>query len=552
MNTAVSTIALLEKGRFAKWLTCLLGLVLTGLFFPVVQAQDTPTDFLPASFHAERRQALRTQMPPKSVAVFFANPVRNRSNDVDYVYHQDPDFYYLTGYREPNGVLLIFSEEQTTNGLAYNEALFVQPKDERAELWNGKRLGVEGAKTALGFSQVFSTEEFETFGLDTKKFDRILFLDFNEDVRDSKSDTADLYSLIAQFKQKVAYPADYSSDRFRIYEYIKSTEGASSANVAQVIGKRLARSPILSDKLLTDYLKADSDKNRKKAINSFPDSKLDGYTLNYVLNSLRETKLPAELKLLRKAVAISAIGQVEVMKAMHPGMSETEVQGIHEYVFKKYGAEFEGYPSIVGAGHNGCVLHYIENNKQKVGNDLVLMDLGAEYRGYTADVTRTIPANGKFTPEQRAIYEIVLEAQNAAMAACKPGTPFFEPNQASSLVIGKRLKELGIIENEAEYSTYLPHGISHHIGLDVHDRGNYGPLQENQVITIEPGIYIPENSKCDPKWWGIAVRIEDDILITATGFELLSVLAPRNPDDIEKLMAEPSPLDDFVLPSLDK
>ena len=240
------------------------------------------------------------------------------------------------------------------------------------------------------------------------------------------------------------------------------------------------------------------------------------------------------------------------MKAMKPHMSETELQGIHEFVYKKYGAEYEGYPSIVGAGNNGCILHYIENNKTKVGNDLVLMDLGAEYIGFTADVTRTIPASGKFTPEQKAIYDLVYEAQEAGIALYTIGTSMQAPNQAARKVINEGLFKLGIIKSVDERHNYFPHGTSHHIGLDVHDPGNYGNFEENMVVTMEPGIYIPEGSNCDKKWWGIAVRIEDDILVTKKGPVNLSGESPRKSDEIEKMMAKKSILDDFVLPNLDE
>ncbi len=182
---------------------------------------------------------------------------------------------------------------------------------------------------------------------------------------------------------------------------------------------------------------------------------------------------------------------------------------------------------------------------------MVLMDLGAEYRGYTADVTRTIPANGKFTPEQKAIYNLVLHAQEASFTNCKPGSPFYKNDELARDVVNKGLVKLGIIRNENQAHNYFPHGVSHHIGLDVHDRGFYDKMEENMVFTVEPGIYIPEGSPCDKKWWGIGIRIEDDILITKSGYELLSNLSPRSTDDIEKLMAEKSVLDEFVLPELD-
>jgi len=419
------------------------------------------------------------------------------------VYHQDPNFYYLTGYKEPDAVLFIFKDKQTANnGTQYDEIIFVQPRNARAEMWTGRRLGDLGVKTQLGLEQAFNNTEFKRYAVDFSKFDEILFFDFENDVRDNPRDSSDLYSLIEMFKMKVNYP---SKDGF--------------LNV--------------------------SPEQRKNNLNV--------KRLNSIMADLRGIKTPEELELLRKAVSISCVGQREVMKAMKPGMSEREIQGIHEYVFKKYQAEDLGYPSIVGAGHNGCILHYIENYKPSVTNkELILMDLGAEYHGYTADITRTIPVNGKFSPEQKQIYELVLQAQEAGMKVCKAGATMQEVNEATRRVISTGLKELGIIKSDNESFQYYPHGCCHHIGLDVHDKGQYDMLRENMVITIEPGIYIPDNANCDKRWWGIAVRIEDDYLITKDGYEHLSTLAPRKVSEIEALMKETSALDDFVLPELNK
>jgi Xaa-Pro aminopeptidase len=265
---------------------------------------------------------------------------------------------------------------------------------------------------------------------------------------------------------------------------------------------------------------------------------------------LREIKTEEEIALLRKAVEISCNGQVEVMKAVKPDMSEREIQGLHEFVHKKYGAEEVGYPSIVGAGNNGCVLHYQENNDLQVANRMVLMDVGAQYHGYTADVTRTIPANGKFTAEQKLIYQLVYDAQEAAFKLCKDGASWQELDKVSREVILEGLVNLGIAKNKSEAGKYYPHGLGHHIGLDVHDRGNYGTVKKGMVITIEPGIYIPKNSNCDPKWWTIAVRIEDDLLIREKDYELLSRNAPRTIAEVENTIAQKSALDNFVLPPL--
>lgn len=465
------------------------------------QSPDLPKDFLSKEFHRQRRELLRAKLPPNSVAVFFANAVRNRAADVDYEFHQDPDFYYLTGYKEPQAVLLIFKQAQKTGeGTEYDEIIFVQPRNVRSEMWTGRRLGEEGVKNQRGLNLVFANKEFKRYALDFSRFDKILFFDFHNDVRDNPRDSSDLADLISQFKTKINYP----------------------------------------------------DQSQLAVMKEPQRSNLDTQMLPELMNQLRGIKAADEIQLIRKAVLISCQSQIEVMKAMKPGMSEMEVQGIHEYIFKKYQAEDVGYPSIVGSGHNGCILHYDVNYKPNIeSKDLILMDLGAEYRGYTADITRTIPINGKFTPEQKQIYELVLKAQEEAMKICKPGTSFTALTAATKSTVDQGLKSLGIIQ-ENESHTYYPHGCCHHIGLDVHDRGEYDLLQEGMAITIEPGIYIPENSKCDPKWWGIAVRIEDDYLLTKDGHEHLSKLAPRTVADIEDMMKLPSPLDDVVLPDLDK
>ena len=466
------------------------------------QPVDLPSDFLSKDFHEGRRQKLREKLPPNSVAVFFSNPTRNRSNDVDFEFHQDPDLYYLTGYKEPDALLLVFKEKQTTvKGISYDEIIFVQPRDALQEMWMGRRLGDQGVKEQLGFGLSYNNSEFKPYNVDFSKFDQVLFHDFKNDVRDEYSDSSDLYDLIQQFKAKVHYP------------------NKESLSLAKELKK----------------------------------NNLNTHDLGITMAQLRGIKTQEELKLLRKAILVSCQAQIEVMKAMKPGMSEMEVQGIHEYVYKKYQAEDVGYPSIVGAGNNGCILHYEENYKPSISSkDLVLMDVGAEYHGYTADITRTIPVSGQFSPEQKKIYELVLTAQEEAMKICKPGTSFQDLNKVTHAVVNKGLKGLGILKDENEKNKYYPHGCCHHIGLDVHDKGTHDVLQENMTITIEPGIYIPENSNCDKQWWGIAVRIEDDFLVTKDGYELLSKLGPRTVKDIEETMKLPSPLDNMVLPDLDK
>lgn len=521
---------------------------------------QTPTDYLSKEFHKERRDLLRSKMPKNSVAVVFANPVRNRANDVDFTFHQDPNFYYLTGYREPNGVLVLFSENQTDeDGTMYNEILYVQKRDARAEQWNGKRLGIEGAKAELRFAVAKNGEDFLENKINFKKFDKLFIEKFNDDYR-NLSDAADMFDLVKSFKLKAGYNPDIFLSRVKQYAYgnIAETPIESSANVIDIID-RLSNQfeEIKDDELIKEFKSAKTDDLRKDAKQKIvlalkPKTNIDLAFLSQNLATMREIKTEVEIKLITKAVRISAIGQIEVMKAMKPHLSETELQGIHEFVYKKYGAEYEGYPSIVGAGNNGCILHYVENNQTQVGNELVLMDLGAEYRGFTADVTRTIPANGKFTPEQKAIYDLVYNAQEAGIALYTIGTSMQAPNQAARKVINEGLFKLGIIKSVDEKHNYFPHGTSHHIGLDVHDPGNYVNFEENMIVTMEPGIYIPEGSPCDKKWWRIGIRIEDDILVTKNGPINLSAEAPRTTEEIEKMMAKKSVLDAFVLPDLDK
>ena len=334
-------------------------------------------------------------------------------------------------------------------------------------------------------------EDFKNTSIDFTKFDKVIFDRFPDDLGNDNRDQADLYDLIQQFKNLAKVPAE--------------------------LGK---------------------------------DTKYDTRLFRELTGRLREIKTPEEMDLLRKAVEISCQGQNEVMKTVHAGMSELEIQGLHEFIHKKYGAEYVGYGSIVGAGANGCILHYMENNKTKIGNELLLMDVGAEYHGYTADVTRTIPANGKFSAEQKIIYNLVYDAQEAAFKILKDGAKFSDAAKAARDVIAEGLLKLGIIKDKAQVGKYYPHGLGHHIGLDVHDRSFSPVLKKDMVLTIEPGIYIPPNSDCDKKWWSIAVRIEDDALITQDGYELLSVFAPRKAEDIEKKIAEKSALDDFKLPKL--
>ena len=470
-----------------------LFLLLTFLSINILSSQQYVDDLGP-EFHEKKRQEFRNQMPSNSIAFFFTSPIMKRSNDTDFMYHQDPNFYYLTGWKEPHGVLVIFKDNQQDNNGFFNEILFVRERNEYREMWDGRRLGLRGAKK-MGFDRVKLRSDFIKNSFKIDNFSNVLSMDIRDDVRDFKDDKFDLYDLQNKFLE------------------------------------------IINDKESPDNLG-----DLKKEFNNI--------SVNNIMSNLRQTKDSLEIKLLTKAIKISSLAQIEVMKAIHGDMTEREVQGIHEFIYRKYGAAHEGYNSIVGAGANSCILHYITNESIDIDNQLILMDLGAEYRGYTADVTRTIPANGKFSPEQKEIYDLVYESQEAAIKKAVIGNTFNDIYLESIEIISNGLIKLGIIADAKDARKYYPHGVSHHIGLDVHDPGSR-TLEKNMVITVEPGIYIPENSDCDPKWWNIGVRIEDDILITGTDPINLSEDAPRLSNEIEKLMEQDSPINQLELPNID-
>lgn len=432
------------------------------------------TDLLPASFHAQRRQALREKMADNSVALVFSGPERNRSNDVDFVYKQDPSFFYLTGFTSPNAVLLVFKTPQLVDSVMTDELLLVEPKDPDQERWTGRRLSVEEVKQGLGFKASLYTDKGTLAHLKYSSYAKVYHSFSYDDVRDDKMNPYDLFDLLKAFKEK-------------------------------------------TEKL----------------------SNLEPNKFYRMLCELREIKTPEELTLLRKAIDISCEAHLSVMKQLKPEMAEYQAQAIAEYGFKYGGAEDVGYPSIVGAGENGCVAHYITNRKKFEKNDLLVIDAGAEYHGYTADITRTLPVNGKFTSEQKLIYNLELKAQEEGIKMCRAGNGFRATHEATSAVIKKGLLELGIIKDEKDYQLYFFHGTSHYLGLDVHDIGTYGRLREGDVITVEPGIYIPAGSPCDKKWWNIGVRIEDDVLITSGEPEVLSKKLPKTIEEIEALMSIP-------------
>jgi Xaa-Pro aminopeptidase len=417
-------------------------------------------DLLPSSFHADRRKALKTLIPSGGMAVFYSGKSMVRANDVDYEFHQDPSFYYLTGLNEPNSALIIFKKPQIVGIDTISELLLIKERNENAETWVGKKLGVEGSELVLGIQKSLNIDKFTWNQIDFSTIDTV---------------------FINQPFKEIRYP-DLDSLR-------------------NIFNRRFNHNEI------TNWMA-----------------------------KLREVKTKEELVLLRKAISITCDAQNELMKVLKPEMKEFQAEAVVEAVFKINGAEYPGYPSIVGAAENSCILHYTTNRKTMKGNHLLLSDVGAEYHGYTADVTRTIPVDGKYSKEEKIIYNIVLEAQNKAIAECKAGNPFYITNTIATTVVSQRLQEIGLIKSPFELRRYFMHGTSHYLGLDVHDPGTYGEFQPNTVITVEPGIYIKEGSPCDPKWWNIGVRIEDDILITDGEPENLSGCVPRTIKEIEAVM----------------
>jgi Xaa-Pro aminopeptidase len=511
----------------------------------------TPTDFLSKDFHKGRREALRQMMPANSVFVTFAFPTRNFSNDTDYKYHANPDLYYLSGYTEPNAVLFIFKESQKDSAnREYNEVFFVQKKDPAREQWTGKRLGIEGVKEKLGFSQVYNSSDFPSAKLDLSKFDKVIF-DLPNEITDKPGQTDDIFDLLEGFRSKSGMPEDADPEMIAELTSLSHLRAVNTSGVRPRISgryKNLVENPRFKKNSLANRLAVVKDSADMAGIFSDVTNMKWNTSLHRIyMDQLRQIKTEEEMVLMRKAIDISALAHNEAMKAAKPEMSELELQGVQEFVHKKLGAEYVGYPSIAGAGNNGCVLHYVENNVTSVGNKMVLMDIGAEYHGYSADVTRTFPANGKFSADQALIYNIVYEAQEAVFKIAKEGTSFAEIEKTARAVVTKGLVNLGILKDEKQDRLYYPHGCSHFLGLDVHDRGVYEKLYQNMVITVEPGIYIPEGSDCDKKWWGIAVRIEDDVLIGKEKCELLSGLAARKLGDVEKMASQKSFTDNLII-----
>ena len=434
------------------------------------------TDLMsPAAFKARREKVMK-EIGEGSVAFFYSAPERIRNNDVEYQYRQNDNFYYLTGMNEPNSVLALVS-----NGVNVRDS-----KD------STKMMSVK----EILFVQPRDPMRESWTGRRLGPEGAMAVLGFQYALNSNQ-----LRNWIGRlsFGSKIVYVPAFSSD--------------FSGEIAELT------------KPLRDAM------TRFSASVEFRDPTL-------LVTKMRAVKSPEEIAMIQKAVDISCDAHRQVMMSAEPGMYEYELQALFEYVFHREGAEYPAYPCIVGGAENSVILHYNTNRKKLNSGDLVVMDCGAEYHNYAADVTRTIPINGSFSDAQREIYEIVLQAQEEAIKMIKPGVDFQTDVQGKAVeVIQNGLLKLGIIKTREEYRRFLTHGVGHPVGLWVHDVGSRGKLDPGMVWTVEPGIYIPDGVPgVDPRYHNIGVRIEDCVLVTEDGHKLLSASAPRTIEEIERLM----------------
>ncbi|WP_312289464.1 Xaa-Pro aminopeptidase [Stutzerimonas nitrititolerans] len=434
---------------------------------------------IPKSEYARRRQTLMARMEPNSIAILPAAPMYIRNRDVEHVYRQDSDFQYLSGFPEPEAVIALIP------GREHGEyVLFCRERDPERELWDGLRAGQDGAIAHYGADDAFPIGDIDDI----------------------------LPGLI--------------EGRERVYYAIGTNE--------------------TFDHQLMEWIKMIRSKARQGAQ---PPSEF--VALDHLLHDMRLYKSANEVKVMRHAAEISARAHVNAMRASRAGLHEYHLEAELDYEFRKGGAKMPAYGSIVAAGKNACILHYRENDAALEDGDLVLIDAGCEIDCYASDITRTFPVNGRFSPEQKAIYELVLAANEEAFRHIAPGKHWNEAHEATVRVITAGLVELGLLEGDVDeliaaeaYKPFYMHRAGHWLGLDVHDVGEYKiggewrVLEPGMAMTVEPGIYIAaDNQDVARKWRGIGVRIEDDVVVTKTGCEILTGGVPKAVAEIEALMA---------------
>ncbi|NOZ52052.1 MAG: Xaa-Pro aminopeptidase [Gammaproteobacteria bacterium] len=427
---------------------------------------------------AKRRKRIAKTMGKGSIAILPAAPPVTRNSDVEYRYRPDSDFYYLTGFSEPHSVCVIAPNNKHGEYL-----LFCRERDPQMETWTGPRAGLEDAKAFYGADDAFPINDIDNI------LPRLL------------ENCDRIYYTLGH---------DATFDQ-RVIGWVQQIKKQSRAGI----------------------------KTPREFI-----------ALEHLLHEMRLFKSPAEIAVMRKAAKISAQAHIRAMKTCKPGLNECEIEAeiLHHF---NCNACTEAYPSIVGGGANGCILHYIENNRPLNEGDLLLIDAGAETQCYASDITRTFPVNGRFNNAQKDIYNVVLDAQLAAIEQVKPGNYWNAPHDAAVKSLTKGLIKLGLlkgtlsqlIKNKA-YSRFYMHRTGHWLGMDVHDVGDYKLdnrwrlLEPGMVLTVEPGLYIPAGSrKVAKRWWNIGIRIEDDVLVTKNGHEVLSKHAPKTVVDIETMMA---------------
>ncbi|MGB9182259.1 MAG: Xaa-Pro aminopeptidase [Pyrinomonadaceae bacterium] len=420
------------------------------------------------------------RMDKDSIAILPSARHAIRSNDTEYRYRQNSDFYYVTGFEEPEAIAVITpSKEQ-------KYTLFVRPRDPEMETWNGRRAGVEGALQKYGADAAFTIAEF------------------NEKIGELLNGAHSLY--------------------YRV--------GNGNPELDETVIHNISRLRALA---------------RKQGF-AAPQTIID---TGAILHEMRLIKSEDEIALMQRAADIAAEAHIEAMKTARAGMQEYEIEAHLEYIFRRQGANGPSYNSIVGSGANATILHYVENSATLRDGDLLLIDAGAEYKGYASDITRTFPINGRFTRAQREIYDLVLETQMSCVEMARPGVAMDELKNHSIEMLTDGMVKLGLLQGdtkklieEEKYKQFYMHGLGHFLGIDVHDVGRYyidgesRRLEPGMVTTVEPGLYVAADTKDIPeKYLGIGVRIEDDVLITEGGNRVLSKKAPKQVEEIEELMA---------------
>lgn len=429
----------------------------------------------------KRRDQLAAEIGLRSIAIIATREEMFRNRDADYKYRADSSFFYLTGFAEPEAVAVIETFDTEEEGYTYS--LFCRERNREMEIWTGYRAGIDGA--------VDDYDADEAYAIDLLDEEMIAKLQGKE-------------RLFYRIGQQASFDA-------KITKWIAEASGESRRGTAAP----------------TQLIQLDT-----------------------ILDEMRLHKEPKEIELMQIASDISAQAHTQAMKSVRPGMMEYALEAELNYIFGKNGC-VPSYNSIVGGGENACILHYVENNKQLNDGDLVLIDAACEYEFYASDITRTFPVNGRFNPEQKALYNIVLDAQIAAIDAVRIGNSYKEPHYVAVRILVQGLLNLGIMQGDLDeiieteaYRQFYMHGTGHWLGMDVHDVGAYKvdgewrTYQEGMVVTIEPGLYIaPDDETVDPKWRGIGIRIEDDIVVTQDGPRNLTAKVVKTIEDIEALMA---------------